>query len=129
MEENTAKLPEHLRPPVETLERFLNVSPEWRSKFLVDLQNDCACEVEHYDVPHGPLRLAYWDNGLRFLEEGASRLEMPMQPGVLTDEIVARLVEFAGLTPELFEAYDLLTYGHITANLGGWGLMVYSPVR
>lgn len=44
------KLPEAERPPIETLERLLHISADRRERFDVDLQNDCACSSELYDV-------------------------------------------------------------------------------
>lgn len=121
-----AKLPEAERPPVETLERFLNVSPELRSKFTVDLQNDCACSIELYDAGgNGFFETFYWDGGPRMLPSYEHRLALPIQPGILTDKIVNELIAFSGLTAEFFERYDMLNYGVITANLAGWGIFCF----
>ena len=108
---------------METLERFLQVSPELRGKFSVDLQNDCACTTEMYDVGGNVFDTFYWDGGPHVAH--GHRLALPIQPGVLTDDIVGELLAFAGLTPAVFEAYDMLNYGVITANLAGWGILCF----
>lgn len=122
-----AKLPEAERPTVASLERFLQVSAEKRALFAVDLQNDCACSTELYDAmtDWAPFGCVYWDGGPRVLEAG-NRLALPMQSGVLTDAIVDELVAFAGLTSETFERYDMITYGTISVNLLGWGLLCHA---
>lgn len=124
-----AKIPEAERPPVATLERFLQVRDIWRERFMMDLQNDCECPIEIYDAPSTGegVRLVYWDNGPKHAESW--RLNLPMQPGILTDAIIEELVAFAGLTPELAERYDLLSWGTISVNLAGWGLMCFTPER
>lgn len=117
------KLPLDQRPPVGTLERFLAVSPDIRQHFNVDLQNDCACEVEVYDIVW---QVVYWSkNGL--VKSVGHRLELPILPGVLTDETVLAMVLEAGMTQEKFEMYDLLEYGVLTANLAGWGAFCIIP--
>lgn len=122
-----AKLPEDQRPPMETLERFLNVSADRRAKFMIDLQNDCACGFEPYDAATDwqPYGLVYWNEGRPHVAKHR-RLALPIQPGVLTDAIVDELVAYAGMNDETFELYDMLTYGVITCNLGGWGILCHS---
>lgn len=117
------KIPEADRPPVATIERLLRVSADRRVRFIVDLQNDCACPMELYDADTSwqPFGCVYWDGRPRVLTHGC-RLALPIQPGILTDEVVDELVAFAGLTPEVFERYDMLNYGVIAVNLAGWGL-------
>ncbi len=103
------KLPEHERPPVETLERFLAVSPALRRSFLNDLQNDCACPTESYEV-EGP-SVVWGSNGPEVVE--GQRVIVPLHDGVLTDSIVQQAVEMSGGP----------ACGVIVVNLGGWGLL------
>jgi hypothetical protein len=125
-----AKLPEAERPPVEVVERFLQVSPNLRAKFGVDLQNDCACATELYEAGGNVFGTCYWDNGPRLAPSHLGyRLVLPIHPGVLTDAIVQELLDFAGCTEEVFEQYDMLHYGTITANLAGWGILCFGPRR
>ena len=103
------KIPEAERPPVETLEKFLAVSPEVRAGCTVDLQNDCACASELFDIDPG--RLAVWIDGEVRISR-AHRAQVPMQDGVLTDDVVAQVLAALGVEPSL---------SVIVVNLRGWG--------
>lgn len=106
---------------METLERFLQVSPKNRKLFTVDLQNDCACAIETYEVE--PCTF-YWDEG-QVKTCHIHRLELPMQPGVLTDEILISLGLASGMTEREVQALDMFSFGVIAANLAGWGAFCF----
>jgi hypothetical protein len=88
--------------------RLSGVSKDLLKAFHLDVQTDCACSTESYDLSG---LAAYWDEG-GIVRVAGRRLDLPMQPGQPTDDLLRTLLAVPHKTAVL------------AVNLAGWGAFV-----
>lgn len=118
------KLPEHLRPPVKELsDRVSKTIPSKLERFFVlDLQNDCACKIESYDMDntHG---LCHTDaNGVPVVnaQNFGGHCHLPMFQDLNLNHIEDTIRQGLYLTTNNKPCCDLNMNGDITIHNRMW---------
>lgn len=103
-----AKLPEHLRPPFNEIVEKLNarISQKFRSLFIFDIQNDCSCDIEKYDViDQESSALVISKNGIEKLD--SSLIHLPMMPEISDKDIWSLLEKAIEYAPDRQLNHDI----------------------
>lgn len=120
-----AKLPEHLRPEFKTVLDALEqrVSPRFRDIFVLDIQNDCDCDIEKYD--RGLMkRIVYLDyGGIKDLDKDSVEPGLPIYDWIhlpmlndISEKDIWKLLKAASNSAPYYSANDDITPSNIIYN-------------